>query len=326
MKISETLKLSVIIPCHNAFSKMKKALSCFEMWDKNLFEVIIVDDCSTDYSYEHLLDYAQSINYQIIIKKNDINIGAGPTRNNGIKMAKGEYLVFLDADDFFADNFLQEVLPYLNGENDCVIFDYVKIEDGEKKKNCPMFFCDFIEGKLNKKDVIVYINGSTMGKIYKRQIVIENNICFLSLKVNEDMPFVKCAVSKCDEFYYIKQPLYCYIQYADSLMHKSSFDLNDNSLTAFDKVEEVLGTKYCYELEAIFALECVYDMGVYYGSLLKRKQWKEKIRKIESKYPNYSRNRYVRRYSIVIRMIIFLISIKNYAFIRLVSKIKYNLM
>lgn len=105
------MKLSIIIPVYNQEELVIKALDSIPT--RNDVEIIIIDDKSTDKTYQNLLRYmVNNENKNILLLQNEKNIGAGATRNKGMKKAIGEYVMFLDSDDYlypYLDRFMNEL-------------------------------------------------------------------------------------------------------------------------------------------------------------------------------------------------------------------------
>lgn len=100
------IKVSVIIPVYNVEPYLKEALDSVINQTLREIEIICIDDCSTDNSYNILEEYAKKDN-RIIIIKNEDNMGVGYSRNVGEKLAKGEYIHFMDPDDCISLNFYE---------------------------------------------------------------------------------------------------------------------------------------------------------------------------------------------------------------------------
>lgn len=106
---------SIIIPIYNGVTNDLPI--CLEsIWqqplDKNLYEVICIDDCSTDNTYKWLLDQQETYNNLKIIK-NEKNIRQGASRNKGVKIAKGKYILFIDSDDYFHEKSIAKIYEIL---------------------------------------------------------------------------------------------------------------------------------------------------------------------------------------------------------------------
>ena len=94
--------LSIIIPVYNGTKTIKRCLD--SIWSQGLpendYEVICVDDCSSDGSYEYIQKLSQ-LYPQLKLLKNSFNIRAGGARNHGVRCSSGEYILFIDSDDYF---------------------------------------------------------------------------------------------------------------------------------------------------------------------------------------------------------------------------------
>lgn len=106
---------SIIIPVYNGVSNDLEI--CLDsIWqqplDKNLYEVICIDDCSTDCTYEWL-QHQQEAHNNLIIIKNEKNIRQGASRNKGVKIAKGKYILFIDSDDYFHEKSIAKIYEIL---------------------------------------------------------------------------------------------------------------------------------------------------------------------------------------------------------------------
>ena len=125
--------ISVIIPVYNVEKYLRECLdSVINQTYKNL-EIICVNDCSTDSSPEILEEYAKK-DRRIIIKKNPKNIGLGLTRNEGIKIASGEYIHCLDSDDWLELDAYEILVKYLDNDVDAVRFTYTSHDEITEKK------------------------------------------------------------------------------------------------------------------------------------------------------------------------------------------------
>ena len=99
--------VSVIVPTFNIERYIKKCLDSLLSQTLKEIEIICIDDGSTDNSYEILCEYATKDNRFIILQQE--NKGAGAARNKGMEISKGEFLAFLDADDFFEADLLEQL-------------------------------------------------------------------------------------------------------------------------------------------------------------------------------------------------------------------------
>ena len=105
---------------------MQRCLESLERQQYKNFEVIVVDDCSTDDSYNQLKMYAQNSELNMTVVSNEKNRGPGYSRNVGIKLAKGRWISFCDADDWYPDDRLEKVSKKINNA-DCILCNYTKV-------------------------------------------------------------------------------------------------------------------------------------------------------------------------------------------------------
>ena len=116
--------ISIVIPVYNAKDKMAKCLNSLINQSSNNFEVIFIDDCSTDGSYEYLKKFFKNAKMNVKIHQNEKNSGPGVSRNNGIKMSEGKYLMFIDSDDYITNDCIEN-LATASGLKECAL-DSVK--------------------------------------------------------------------------------------------------------------------------------------------------------------------------------------------------------
>ncbi len=113
-----SVSISIIIPMYNSFKLMKQNLMVLEKNPTSKLEIIIVDDCSKDNSFLVLEaeKYAQESELTIKVIQNDKNSGPGFSRNKGIENATGDYITFVDSDDYLSSDFYNKVSLILSEE------------------------------------------------------------------------------------------------------------------------------------------------------------------------------------------------------------------
>lgn len=232
------LKLSIIIPVYNV---EKYVGACIESIFKqriseNEFEVILINDGSTDNSLNIIQEYEKRYsNITIISQKNQ---GLSTTRNNGIKSAKGEYLLFVDSDDLIIDNTLK-VMLHIATQNQVDILkgDYVKannqeiengIEIANLNTNTPSAIKTGEQGFIEDYNPMY---SYAVLNLYRREFIIKNQILFLEGKYFEDVAFTIEAYLKAKTFMAIPLQFYVYRQNDSSIMATMSvnklYSMND---------------------------------------------------------------------------------------------------
>lgn len=279
-------KYSIITPMYNSFNLMEKYFDSLNNQTFKNFEVIIIDDYSTDGSYEKMLDYAKKSSLMLSIYRVDKNRGPGNARNIGINKATGEWITFIDNDDWVEYTLLEKVDKVIS-ENpvNCVIYDYY-ITNGKKNKVAHSMY-DSKRGTVPMSKCMISVRNHTFGKFYKLTNCKEKEIYFPKLKRCEDVAFVCRAIDACGSVYYMDEPLYYYYQHSSSLSNNKNLDEKD-MIKAFGILEDKLGDKYTEELKE----KSVPDL--FYGVLLmmcksgkSNCEIKKYIEKYEKKYPEW---------------------------------------
>lgn len=241
------IKVSVIIPVFNVEQYVNYAVeSVLSQTYKNI-EIILIDDGSTDES-PILCDQLSERNNQIkVIHKT--NGGASNARNTGIDNATGDYILFLDADDFWNDNTAVEKLVKRVSKShaDILNFSYIKYyEDINQYQkyfdniiNCPL--------DLSKEDQKKYILdhnlyiASPCNKLIKRNL-FDNDLYFIKGSYSEDIDWCLRLFIKAESVDFICENFYCYRQRSDSVSHtindKKCRDLTNNILNCFSIVNK----------------------------------------------------------------------------------------
>ena len=218
-------KVSVIIPVYNTAKYLRKCLDSVINQTLKDIEIICINDGSSDNSIEILREYKQKDSRIIIIDKE--NEGAGIARNKGLDIAQGEYLGFVDSDDYVDLNFFEKLYNKAKESNyDIVKGNYVVVlEDGEINKTN--------EIKKIKKEIkyskIPYESfcSSWWSAIYKTSMIDKYNIRFSQIRQKEDIPFLYNSICVAECFAVIDAVKYYYFIHKQSTCHR---DLSGNEL------------------------------------------------------------------------------------------------
>lgn len=173
-----TRESSIIIPIYNAQNTLSYCLdSVFNQTYKN-FELILINDGSTDNS-QKIIDSYKNKYPEIIRSYFQRNSGIAITRNNGIKYSKGKYLFFIDNDDYIDNDYIETFVNEIEERNcDVVIGGYRRVSENGKL----LFQKKPINSPWSK-----YMFITPWGRIYKRDSLVKNNITFLNLNIGEDV-------------------------------------------------------------------------------------------------------------------------------------------
>ena len=284
-------KISVIVPVYNTEKYIEKCLDSLTYQTLKDIEIIVINDGSTDRSKEIIDDYAKK--YKNIKAYHLQNGGVSKARNFGLKKAKGEYITFLDSDDYIDDNL------------------YEKMYDKAKENDADVCECDYIWEFLKKKRYdylnknihpLLSMRAVVWNRLYKRELLINNKISFHEGVHFEDVEFCYEVFPYIKNFAYVKDVYVHYVQ-------------RDNSITSdrTDKLKDIYkvldGTIQYYKKHHFYdeyknELEYIYMRYIFGSSFLRmvkikdhkirKKMLKESYHKLLDVYPNYKENPYLK--------------------------------
>ncbi len=235
--------LSIIIPVYNTGDFLHKCISSVLSQTLSDFELILVNDGSTDNSGQILDEYAKKDNRIKVIHKE--NQGVSAARNDGIKEACGEYIGFIDSDDWIECS-MYEKLYSLAKENDAEIVMCDTVSVFENKPTKPDTINQLKEGVLLKKQdispaLLLEMAGSACRCIYKTDLIKKNSILFpVGIKLSEDRIFNILSFGFSNNIYYIKTAFYKRYMREGSAVNKYYENKLQMALDAKSKTEHAL--------------------------------------------------------------------------------------
>ncbi len=277
MEQAEHIAVSVIIPIFNAERHMEECLdSCFGQTLNNI-EVICINDGSTDKTEEILERYAQSHNNMRVLSQE--NQGAGAARNLGIKDARGEFIAFMDSDDYYPNEYVLQRL-YITAVNEKVLAcgGSALFLSGEEQ---PLSFNEC--KRMYYKDYQIW-SGFTRF-IYQRKFLIDNKLFFPLYRDNEDPPFFTRTMMMVQEFYIISDCTYM-IRNTDKIIRRDDPAVLLGTLRGCKDILNIASQNHFEKLQinAIVTLESclpfVYK-AIYRGNTAIRKQCEEVLYEID---------------------------------------------
>lgn len=217
-KISYVPKVSVIIPIYNVEKYLRECLDSVINQTLQEIEIICIDDGSTDSSLDILKEYAAHDNRITVISQK--NLRAGIARNTGLSVARGEYIHFLDSDDFIdISAYAQMVKNIENTDADFVYCSWQIKTDEElnSRNNIQPTNIPFINFHTFRKDKIK-INVEIWNKLFRKSTIDKYNIVFPNSNYGEDVAFFMQYLFTSKNCFGINKPLYTYRIQSNSLM------------------------------------------------------------------------------------------------------------
>lgn len=239
------IKLSIIIPVYNVEKYIPVCLESIINQPFKDLEIICVNDGSSDNSLSVLQSYKEKDNRITIIDKK--NEGSGVARNTALAIAKGDYVYFVDGDDWLADNALEKVVSKADElDTDILIFSGLSYYNGKgqngaysKNKLPEKYFDKVFSSKDIKKDIFKF-PSTAWTKLYKRDFLIKNNIKFQNIKVGQDqLPFFHSMI-KAERIATLPENLYCYRKNRKGAVTSVKKKKNFSPIYVFYGIEEML--------------------------------------------------------------------------------------
>lgn len=261
--------VSIIIPVYNSSKFILATLASLENQSYNNYEIILINDGSTDNSLNILENYKKK--HHNVILYNQKNRGVSVARNKGIELSNGEFITFLDSDDMYSPNYLEKLLRRQKEENaDLVYCGYNIIRNLDKLTVVP---CLFKEGNI--LNFYLQRNGyfHFSGMLIRKNILLEKQIYFeVGRSISEDLLFTVQLLNNAN-CYCVKEHLFNYIQRPDSVM-SSSWSKNKwlsdikgrekillylkNNYDKHNKKEVLqLASEFIFQREIAYMIDCI---------------------------------------------------------------------
>ena len=259
------MKLSIIVPVYNMASGQKLEYCMDSLVKQNMenYEIIAVDDCSTDDSLMILKDYERRFPDKVRAVHSEINRHQGGAKNIGIKMAKGDWIGFIDSDDWITPDMYSKLIARAEETGaDVVGCDYCltnehsmkvgQVVPNNKKEQSGVL-------DTQKRRSLILDGGSLVVKIFRRSIIVENELWFPEDIFYEDNALGNSYLVLAKHFEYIEEPMYYYYQHDASTVHTVSVKRCEDRMAAGRIMLEEARRHHYYddfkpELEYSFAL------------------------------------------------------------------------
>lgn len=314
-------KVSVIIPVYNVENYLRKCLNSLVNQTLKDIEIIVVNDGTLDNSQEIIDEYVKKYPKKVVSVIQE-NGGQGAARNTGLLHAKGEYIGYVDSDDYVEENMYEELYKKAKEEDSDIVicgnnvvkenYEFLSKEDVDK---------EFLLGKM-----------AVWNKIYKKNIIVDNKIQFRSKVWYEDLDFTMKVFFSSKKISYIDKPLYNYLLREGSTMNNNNIKRNLELIEAFDSLIDYCKDKKIFnkakdEIEFL----CIYHMYIFAITrvLNTNNKYKDKIAiinkfrdYINSNFPNFKQNKYLYLLPKRRKLIYNLINLKFYCIIIGLFKIK----
>lgn len=286
-------KISIVVAVYNAEKTLKKCVDFLLNQTYNNIEIILVNDCSKDNSLDICNEYSKA-NDNVKVISNERNSGVSNTRNNGIDNSTGEYICFVDSDDYVESNYIEVLYYYYQKYNTVPICGFVYHDEYNHAKPVKYSWSGdeglVSLGEAFKLKSELYLTA-LWNKLFDRRLIIDKNIKFdINISVGEDLRFSVEYFDKnnISEVSVLKSPLYHYMKLSDNSLMSNFVDNFDREKYSLDLIRS-LAIKYNKSVDVEYkkAIEQVKTSMIYLIMRDKKFSNKEKfirIKKINSKF------------------------------------------
>lgn len=292
------MRFSVIVPVYNVEQFLPKCLDSALNQTFYDYEIVAVNDGSTDGSRRILSQYEQQSEKIRVIDQE--NKGLGGARNTGIEYASGDYLVFLDSDDYLPAYMLQEVDTYLQEYHlDILAFDCNQVDTaGNVLQLATVADISDEYTSLSQKQFLL-MEPTACLKAYRRSLYTEHGVFFPERLWYEDLATVFKLAPYANRIGYLKKPLYNYVQHEASITHNPDTTRMREIVTAFDSTlqyyrEQNLFADFHDELEWSCILHVLYYSAFrFLGHSYDRSDMEKMYQYCETVFPGWRKNKYL---------------------------------
>lgn len=286
------IKVSVIVAAYNVEQYIEKCIESLVNQTLDALQIIVVDDGSKDSTASILNKFMGKIEYH-----HKENGGLSDARNFGLSFAEGEYVSFVDGDDF------------------CEVNMYEKLYEAAKKNNCDLVECAYfrdyenysiIKYAMKSKDSKVLCNpAGQWNKLIRTEIINKNNLKFLKGIWYEDYNFNTKLIPFLKSNCVVDVPLYHYVQHSGSIMHSITLKIKDIYIATDDIVDfyvkNNLFEKFSVDLEYLICKEILLSSGLRcldYDKKNKTHLVQENYLYMNGKFPNWKKNKFIKHFTI----------------------------
>ena len=320
-------KVSIIIPVWGVEKYISKCLDSLVNQTLEDIEIIVVNDGSPDNSQKIIDEYVKKYPDKVksYIKENG---GQGSARNYGLEVSTGEYIGFVDSDDFVELDMFEKMYNKAKKDKaDIVVCGSYNVSEDYSKKDKDVFVTNYDTDLEN----VIFGKMAVWNKIYKRNIIVDNKITFKEKVWYEDLAFTLKTIINSSKFSFIDEPLYDYLIRQGSTMNNSNVERNLEILQAFDDVldyiyknnkEDYLNLIEFLAIDHIYISAIVRVLRAQADNKLKHDVIDKLINYMEENFPNFKDNSYINKLSRNRKIIYNLISKNRYNSVKLIFKVK----
>ncbi len=317
--------VSIVVPIYNVEQYLEKCVESICRQTYENLEIILVNDGSPDQCGQMCEEYAKKDNrIKVIHKKNG---GLSDARNSGVKLATGKYLLFVDSDDYIAKDLVEKTVTVAEKNNcDMVLYDYYYVEPDNVEIRSTIVPANKVIS-LEKEHTLLLAATSACAKLFNREFYVKANCPFPQGIYFEDLATTSIFFMRAKRVYYLKEPLYYYINRENSIMTGKNFEKSSHDkLVALEHIlsaykKEGKYEEYRQELEYLVFANEYFEPSKVLALAGEDGEYLEKYRKyMYETFPDIHNNKYVKNMGKKDKIHLWILDHKQYWMMRLLSK------
>lgn len=317
--------VSIVVPIYNVEQYLEKCVESICRQTYENLEIILVNDGSPDQCGQMCEEYAKKDNrIKVIHKKNG---GLSDARNSGVKLATGKYLLFVDSDDYIAKDLVEKTVTVAEKNNcDMVLYDYYYVEPDNVEIRSTIVPANKVIS-LEQEHTLLLAATSACAKLFNRGFYVKANCPFPQGIYFEDLATTSIFFMRAKRVFYLKEPLYYYINRENSIMTGKNFEKSSHDkLVALEHIlsaykKEGKYEEYRQELEYLVFANEYFEPSKVLALAGEDGEYLEKYRKyMYETFPDIHNNKYVKNMGKKDKIHLWILDHKQYWMMRLLSK------
>lgn len=312
------IKISVIVPVYGVENYIKKCIDSLVNQTFKDFEILVVNDGTKDKSIDIIKENFNDKRIKILDKKNG---GLSDARNYALPYAKGEYVLYVDSDDYVHPEILEKMYNRaIKDKADIVLSLAYKDEDGViTPLETP--YNEDLETKIR----YILNRPSAWSKLVKKEIMEKKELAFLKGKIYEDLATMPALCLYTDKISFMDDYLYYYLIRDGSIMNQKVYKKNMEDI--FDSLDHLYSLfklnkkekEYSEELESLYISHLLHNMAMNFLPFKEgRVCIKRSAKLIKERFPKWYKNKYFRRRNIKYRIVCYLFYFRLFFLVKLV--------
>lgn len=308
--------VTIVIPCYNVAKYIKRCIDSLVGQSFQKFKVILVDDKSTDDTYQYLLQLQATSGLDIMVLQNSCNSGPAVSRNKGILEADTKYITFCDSDDWYEPDFLKTMVSLLeDNAADMAFCGYKVVDEHGNSQSRPVYNRS---GLISREEAFC-LDADSLCMLMVETDIMKNTL-LPDLRNGEDVATVPLLMAKANRYAATVSCLYNYFRRSDSASERPTMKVVESLVCSYRYVQENFPDEYIKEKEFLGIKNLLYSTIITLFSCSNDKRTaKELLNEFETIYPNWKNNPYITSLRIYKKVILRMVSLKLFGVVRLVA-------